>query len=91
MLKTVKELKLELARIPDNMYCHPDTLKGYVYLPDPKTAFPEMTISSYTTDPYSARAKILKLENESKINIRVLETEHYCQICIDKEKKDDIN
>ena len=44
-------------------------------------------MNKYTTDPYSARVLILKLEMEYNINIRVHETHNYCMICIDKEVK----
>ncbi len=48
-------------------------------------------MNKFTTDPYSARALILKLEMEFNINIRVHESHNYCMICIDKEvKKRDI-
>ena len=43
----------------------------------------------YTTDPYSARALILKLEIENELHIRVHDTPKYTMICIDKEAKHD--
>ena len=49
----------------------------------------EPKIDSYTVDPYSARALILKLEKEHNLTIRVHNGDKYCTICIDKEKKED--
>ncbi len=45
--------------------------------------------SSYTVDPYSARAFILNLEKDYNLTIRVHESGKYCTICIDKEMKDE--
>ena len=49
----------------------------------------EPKIDKYTIDPYSARALILNLEKKHNITIRVYEGDKYCNICIDKEKKED--
>lgn len=46
-------------------------------------------IDSYTVDPYSARALILKLEQKYNISIRVYESAYHCIICIDKEEKNE--
>ena len=44
-------------------------------------------VTTYTVDPYSARALILKLEREYNLTIRVRDTTHYCMISIDKEER----
>ena len=46
-------------------------------------------INKHTVDPYSARILILNLEQQYNISIRVYEGDKYCNICIDKEDKED--
>lgn len=87
-MKTVAELKEELSKIDDDYYCHPNTLKGYVYLSEDKSLLKKPKVDSFTTDPFSARVMILKLEEDYNLNITVYDTEHYCKICITKERKD---
>lgn len=87
-MKTVAELKYELSRFPDDYYCHPDMMKGYIYLPQAESSIEKPVVNSIITDPYSARVLILQLEEEYNLSIRVYESKHYCHICIDKEKKD---
>ena len=47
-------------------------------------------IDKYTVDPYSAKVLITKLEQKHNISIRVYEGDKYCQICIDKEDREDV-
>lgn len=44
-------------------------------------------INTFTTDPYSVRVMILKMEEDYDLSIRVYDGKHYCQICIDKGAK----
>ena len=50
----------------------------------------EPKVTKYTLDPYSARVLLLKLEEDYSLTIRVYDTDLYCLICIDKEKKKDV-
>ena len=86
MTMTIAELKAKLASYPEEYYCHPDMLKGYVYLPEPETTLDKHKVNAILTDPYSARVMILKLEEEYNLTIRIYDTSHCCQIFIDKEK-----
>ncbi len=49
----------------------------------------EPKVEGYNTDPYSARVLILKMEEKYNLTIRVYEGDKYCNICIDKEEKED--
>ena len=44
-------------------------------------------VDQYPTDPYSARALILKLELNHNLDIRVYESTHHCMICTNKKVK----
>jgi len=86
-MKTVKELKEELAKYPDDYICYPWS-GGYFYMDKSERPAEKPKIATYDTDPYSARALILKLEMEYDVSIRVYDSKRYCQICIDKEEKE---
>ena len=52
-----------------------------------KNMLEEPDVKKYTTDPYSARVLILKLEEQYVLSIRVYDSNGSCMICIDKEAK----
>lgn len=54
-----------------------------------KSTLEKSKVDNYTLDPYSARALILKLEQQYNLTIRAHESAGYCMICIDKEEKKD--
>ena len=85
-MKTVAELKEELNKVSNDYYCHPNMLQGYTYLPSPNSSLDKPKIGSFSTDPFSARVLILKLEEKYNLSIRVYDNKHYCRICIDKKE-----